>query len=132
MKIKNIIFIITVLIVIKMITQPIFDKRPIIFESYNTEQKFEAVIRDIFVNGSDLDKAVDILQDSKASCRIKVKNDLTGHLSHLHYMPEGAQFAIYCYYRPYFSLHPFSLYKVTLYADKNLKLIDSWSGITKY
>ncbi|MCT4635974.1 MAG: hypothetical protein N4A31_07055 [Rickettsiales bacterium] len=84
-----------------MVAQPIFDKRPIIFESYNTGQKFEVVIRDIFVNGSDLDKAVDILQDSKASCRIKIKNDLTGH------MPEGAQFAIYCYYRPYLSLHPF-------------------------
>jgi|GEM_PF-6784199 len=130
---KKILIIILSLIALKVVIQEFFDDRLIEFESYKIPLEFENIMRARFPNGTNLNEAVNILQESKATCTIKVRSDLDNHLSHLHYMPKDAQFAVYCHYRPYFiSWNPFLLYRVTLYANKNLQLVDSWAGIIKY
>lgn len=61
-------------------------------------------------NGSDLGKAVDILQDSESSCEIKVQNDPSVLLGYLNYMPEGVQFILIHLPIPHIANHPLSIY----------------------
>ena len=86
----------------------------------------EKAVRIKFYNGSNLNEAINVLQESKANCLIKPSENLANH-----YIYEGAKFIVYCQYRPYLiSLHPFALYRVILHADETLKIVYSGAMIT--
>ncbi len=100
------------LLVIKIISQELFDSRPFRFETYRNGKQLDEAAKARFLLGSNVDKIISDLQKSGAICSI----------NKLH---RETKLQVTCEYNSsLISLHPLEWYVIWIDADKEHRLIE--------
>ena len=98
----------------KIISHEFFESRPFKFEQYRSIERLEEAARLSFPIGSDIDTIVDDLKKSGAECYTFTPSEQS----------KNYEITTTCEYNTNFiSLHPLEWYRISLYANKDNKLI---------
>jgi hypothetical protein len=113
-RIKYLFIIIIVFIILKIISQELFDDRLFKFEQYKTSEQLEEIIKAKYPIGSDLNVALNNFQESGAKCYTREVNDSNKNFHILSTCEYDTNFL---------SLHPLENYRIWIFSDKDGKVL---------
>ena len=104
------------------------DNRQFQFEKYRTQDSFEEAIVKQFPLRSNIEDTLNTLTLSGAKCEIyDHRNDKEWDREKY-----NREYLVYCGYSTgWFSLYPLEFYRISIHADRDLKIIHQWTERTK-